>query len=183
MRAEEDAAAGSPLKLTKAERELEASGISVAPPRQIRLSAVPDFSPMPTLPAVREQDTQEEDSDSDEGDNDSNNHDHNNDHSNNSDHDSNKGSQDSSNSSSSNGNEESSSSDSDDNTECNNTLVTNHPYDLRLSFLTYANNPSPVQITLRRPYQHRTQKHLLFLDSPRLPPLVLTLPTHNNIQL
>jgi hypothetical protein len=82
----------------------------VAPPRRIRSSAVPDFSSMPTLPAVRERDTQEEDSDSDEGDNDSNNNDHNNDHSNNSDHDSNNGSQDSS---SNNGNEESSSSDSD----------------------------------------------------------------------
>jgi hypothetical protein len=30
--------------------------------------------------------------------------------------------------------------------------VTNHPHDLQLSFLTYANNPSPLQITLRRPY-------------------------------
>jgi hypothetical protein len=31
-------------------------------------------------------------------------------------------------------------------------IVTNHPHDLQLSFLTYANNPSPLQITLRRPY-------------------------------
>jgi hypothetical protein len=30
--------------------------------------------------------------------------------------------------------------------------VTNHPHDLQLSFLTYVNNPSPLQITLRRPY-------------------------------
>ncbi|KIJ96211.1 hypothetical protein K443DRAFT_10782 [Laccaria amethystina LaAM-08-1] len=30
--------------------------------------------------------------------------------------------------------------------------VTNHPHDLQLSFLTYANNPSLLQITLRRPY-------------------------------
>jgi len=29
--------------------------------------------------------------------------------------------------------------------------VTNHPHDLRLSLLTYANNPSPMQITLRWP--------------------------------
>ena len=73
------------------------------------------------------------------------------------------------------------------------THVTNHPHDLRLSLLTYANNPSPMQITLCQPSpqvssaKHNNpkgiQKHLLFLNSPRLLPSPWTSPLHNNIQL
>ncbi|EDQ98939.1 uncharacterized protein LACBIDRAFT_335529 [Laccaria bicolor S238N-H82] len=65
MRAEEDAKAGSPLKLTRAEQELEASSISVAPPKRVCPAAAPPIPAMCTLPSVRDRDTNDDNSDID----------------------------------------------------------------------------------------------------------------------
>jgi len=64
--------------------------------------------------------------------------------------------------------------------------VMNHPHDLRLPLLTYANNPSPPlssSIPMLNTITPRNTKHSLFLGSPRLLPLALTSPPHNNTQL
>jgi len=64
--------------------------------------------------------------------------------------------------------------------------VMNHPRDLQLPLLTYANNPSPPlssSIPTPNTITPRNTKHSLFLGLPRLLPLALTLPPHNNTQL
>ena len=63
------------------------------------------------------------------------------------------------------------------------TIPMTHPCDLLLPLITYGKDPTP---TLSFAEHNKTKKHksaYCFLGLPRLSPLALASPTHNNIQL
>jgi hypothetical protein len=99
----------------RAERELEASGVSVVPPKHVRSTALPHFLSTPTLPVLRKRDIQDENEDSDNNDIDNTNIDTNS-NSNNTNTHSHDNNSDGNNSDSSNNNS-SSSSDSSNNSD------------------------------------------------------------------